>query len=825
MIRRVWSVMLLATCVVSSAGAQPSITAKFLFRSHPAPGITLPYRLFVPDTLVPGVRYPVVLALHGDGERGTDNRIQIEWYRIATVWADPVNQAKYPCFVVAPQCPPDDFWWSTTPGVLTSPTVAALDMLDSLIREFPIDSNRQYVTGLSGGAFAIWEMLSLDPVRFAAAVPMSGGIDEGWTIPVLQIPIWNFHGRLDDTVPVSYSRFLMSALEGQGRNVLYTHCKYLDCRGISDPAVDGAIATRADLLYTEYANGGHNIWNEAYDYPYLPPWVFGFTRRVPDAIRLTSLTSPAVISGDVNLTWTTAVPGDSVEFWYSSDAGDSWRTLSDPVPNTGSFLWHTDSVGDCAFGYVRAVLLKNGGMIGGASRSARFSVNNAVNGPPSVRILNPEFYQDPLFDQDSLDLRLLVGDPEWGPVDVTVAYDAGVGGPLEGVASFSTTADTVEQVRRIGIAGLANSTGAVLRVFASDGTSVGVASSSPFVKRSPRAPGSEAGHVAGIAGADVKVIVVDPSKLTGHTYRVHFRHIAPSTAVYDVTDMTASSELLTGVAGLDGTTEGPEFDGVRLVVRDYAVSAADPDSSRWVTGQATITTNIFVPARTIGGTQYTGFAYPYDYLITLAGSVVGTSVAGFGLDAVPIKFSATNLTRGAPADVAFFDGDGDGTISTMDEVDFLERDSLGEYRLSWAAFFVAESGDTLPVPGDQFVLKTLKPLTSEDVYEFTTATTSAGEEVQPATFRLDQNYPNPFNGETLIRYAVGSAGTGPGARLQVSLRVYDILGREVMTLVDGPLAQGSYEARFSPIGLASGVYFYRLNVGGALQSRKMLYLR
>ena len=458
--RRLWSVMLLATCVVSSGGAQSSITAEFQFRSHPAPGITLPYRLFVPDTLVPGVRYPVVLALHGDGERGTDNRLQIDQYRIATVWADPANQATYPCFVVAPQCPPDDYWWSTTPGVLTTPSVAALDMLDSLIREFPIDTNRQYVTGLSGGAFAIWEMLSLDPVRFAAAVPMSGGMDEGWTVPMLEIPIWNFHGRLDDTVPVSYSRSLMTALEGQGRNLMYTHCKYLDCRGMSDPAVAGAIDARADLLYTEYAVGGHNIWNEAYDSPHLPSWVFGFTRRVPDAIRLTSLTSPGAVSGDLNLTWTTAAPGDSVELWFSSDAGDSWRLLSDPVPNTGSFLWHTDSVEDCAFGYVRAVLRKDGGLNGGASRSARLSVNNAVNGPPSVRILNPEFYQDPLFDQDSLDLRLLVGDPEWGPVDVTIAYDAGTGGPLEGVASFSTSSDTAEQVRRIGIAELANSDGA-----------------------------------------------------------------------------------------------------------------------------------------------------------------------------------------------------------------------------------------------------------------------------------------------------------------------------------------------------------------------------
>ena len=77
----------------------------------------------------------------------------------------------------------------------------------------------------------------------------------------------------------------------------------------------------------------------------------------------------------------------------------------------------------------------------------------------------------------------------------------------------------------------------------------------------------------------------------------------------------------------------------------------------------------------------------------------------------------------------------------------------------------------------------------------------------------------------MIRYEVGSAVGGPGARSQVTLRVYDILGREVETLVDGPLSSGSYEARFAPAGLATGAYVYRLNVGGVLQARKMLYIR
>jgi hypothetical protein len=586
-----------------------------------------------------------------------------------------------------------------------------------------------------------------------------------------------------------------------------------------------AIAQRQDLLYTEYAGGDHNVWDFAYADPLLVQWLFGFTRRVPDAIRLTSLTSPAVIAGDVSITWTTAVPGDSVELWFSSDQGGSWRNFSGEVSNTGSFLWHTDSVEDCAFGYVRAVLLKDGNLNAGESRSALLSVNNSVNGPPAVRILNPEFYQQELFDQDSLDLRLLIGDPEWGPVDVTIAYDAGAGGPLEGIASFSTTADTAEQVRRIGLSGLANSNSATLRAIVSDGALYGFASSSPFAKRTTRTTGPAAEHVAGSAGADVIVHVVDPSAVTGHTYRVQFKHQPQSATVYDVMDATTSSTLLTGVGGLDGTTEGPEFDGVRLLVRNHALASADIDSSRWVQGEASVTTNIFVPSRNIGGVQYTGFAYPYDYLITLAETVVATSVAGFGLDAVPIRFSAMNLTRGVPVDVVYFDGDGDGKVSSMDEVDFLERDSLGRYQLSWAVFFVAQAGDTLPIPGDQFLLKTRKPLTSEDVYEFTTSVSGAGDETVPSTFRLDQNYPNPFNGETNIRYGVGPAGRTADARSQVSLKVYDILGREVMTLVEGPLAPGSYEARFAPARLASGVYIYRLDVGGTVQVRKMLYLR
>ncbi len=281
---------------------------------------------------------------------------------------------------------------------------------------------------------------------------MCGGEDPVWTSRLLEVPIWNFHGTKDDAVPVGvFALVLIAALESQGRRSVYTHCKYLDCRGLPDSIVASAVESRQELLYTEYPGVGHNAWDPAYDEPLLVPWVFGFARRVPDAIRLTALTSPAVIGGDQTVTWSTATPGDSVELWFSGDAGDSWSPLSGPLPNTGSYQWKTDSVEDCAFGRVRAVLVKQGGVNAGSDQTAFFSVNNAPNGPPSVRILNPEFFTDPLFDQDSLDVRLLIGDPEWGPVDVTIAYDVGADGPLEGVASFSAASDSAEQIRRIGI--------------------------------------------------------------------------------------------------------------------------------------------------------------------------------------------------------------------------------------------------------------------------------------------------------------------------------------------------------------------------------------
>ena len=96
--------------ILTSVDAQDDIAAKFEFRSHTFQGTTIPYRLFVPEQYDSAQVYPMALALHGSGERGSDNSVHVRTWRLATAWADPVNQTNYPCFVVAPQCPHGRAW-------------------------------------------------------------------------------------------------------------------------------------------------------------------------------------------------------------------------------------------------------------------------------------------------------------------------------------------------------------------------------------------------------------------------------------------------------------------------------------------------------------------------------------------------------------------------------------------------------------------------------------------------------------------------------------------------------------------------------------------
>ena len=203
-----------------------------------ADGQELNYRLMLPDGYkADGTEsYPLVLFLHGAGERGSDNAKQLK--HGAPEFSTQANRRKYPCFVVAPQCPQGKFW--------TQFDSVLRELLASLQKEFRVDAKRLYATGLSMGGFGTWGLITKSPELFAAAAPICGGGDDKLAEKLVKLPIWVFHGDQDNVVKPEQSRKMVSAIEKAG----------------------------GKPKYTEYPGVGHDSWTKTYADPEFMSWLF-----------------------------------------------------------------------------------------------------------------------------------------------------------------------------------------------------------------------------------------------------------------------------------------------------------------------------------------------------------------------------------------------------------------------------------------------------------------------------------------------------------------------------------------------------------------------
>lgn len=209
-------------------------------------------KFFTKQILQSNRKLPMVLFLHGSGERGTDNEAQL--IHGVRTFVNPGTQQQHPCFVVAPQCAKNHRWvevdWKqqehTLPQQISMYLQAVNNLVDSLIEIYPIDTTRLYITGLSMGGFGTWDYISRFPDKFAAAVPICGGADQNKAQTIKHLPIWNFHGATDKIVKVERSRKMIAALKAAG----------------------------GSPRYTEYANIGHLVWDTAYAEPELIEWIF-----------------------------------------------------------------------------------------------------------------------------------------------------------------------------------------------------------------------------------------------------------------------------------------------------------------------------------------------------------------------------------------------------------------------------------------------------------------------------------------------------------------------------------------------------------------------
>ena len=230
-----------------------SQSLRFSLNKYIDKGDTLNYRQLYPDSDTMR-KYPLVIFLHGSGERGSDNEAQLKWGVMN--FATDQNMMLHPALVIAPQCPEKMSWSNfsreknstemhlqSTP---TKPMELLIGLIHQLIKTMPVDSNRIYITGLSMGGYGTYDAIERYPNLFAAAVPVCGGGDVSLAPTIAHIPIWMFHGAEDPAVKTIYSVEMNEEL----------------------------IKAGAHPGLTIYPETGHFSWLAAYSDEHMMEWLF-----------------------------------------------------------------------------------------------------------------------------------------------------------------------------------------------------------------------------------------------------------------------------------------------------------------------------------------------------------------------------------------------------------------------------------------------------------------------------------------------------------------------------------------------------------------------
>ncbi|WP_417391892.1 prolyl oligopeptidase family serine peptidase [Gimesia sp.] len=202
--------------------------------------VKMKYLLSLPENYDEKEKWPLILFLHGAGERGED-------LNLVTVHGPPKlikNGKEFPFIVVSPQCPEDQLW---QPVELTA-------LLNDIEKKYKVDKDRIYVTGLSMGGFGTWSLAAYTPYRFAALVPICGGGEKFWVKKIKHVPIWVFHGAKDTAVPLERSQTLVDVLKKE----------------------------KSDVKFTVYPEAAHDSWTETYDNPEVYEWLLQQVRK-PEA--------------------------------------------------------------------------------------------------------------------------------------------------------------------------------------------------------------------------------------------------------------------------------------------------------------------------------------------------------------------------------------------------------------------------------------------------------------------------------------------------------------------------------------------------------------
>lgn len=230
---------------------------------------TMLYRLLAPSKVKADTKYPLVIFLHGSGERGSDNEKQL--IHGGSVFSNPANSDKFPAFVIFPQCK-EKAWTNNIDASIFMPgspippesktEKTLIDLVENVIDNYPIDSSRIYIIGISMGGIATYDLVCRYPELFTAAVPICGAINPDRLNTVQNVKFMIFHGEEDDKIPAICSREAYKTLSKSG----------------------------AEVEYIEFSGIGHECWSSAFNYPEFLSWLFSQKKDNTEVVPNDNLT-------------------------------------------------------------------------------------------------------------------------------------------------------------------------------------------------------------------------------------------------------------------------------------------------------------------------------------------------------------------------------------------------------------------------------------------------------------------------------------------------------------------------------------------------------
>jgi predicted peptidase len=211
-----------------------------MFEKEMVKKVNLEYLLYLPANYDENKKWPLIMFLHGAGERGSN----IELVKIHGIPKIVENDDAFPFIAISPQCPEKAFW-----GMYND---VLFELLKEIENTYSVDKSRVYLTGLSMGGYGTWMLAIKNPEEFAAIVPICGGYDDPDEVrKIKDIPVWAFHGAKDEVVPMKHTQELVDILTECGGNV----------------------------KFTIYPDANHDSWTETYDNPELYKWLLNQKRR------------------------------------------------------------------------------------------------------------------------------------------------------------------------------------------------------------------------------------------------------------------------------------------------------------------------------------------------------------------------------------------------------------------------------------------------------------------------------------------------------------------------------------------------------------------